>query len=260
MIRSLWTASTGMSAQQVNMDVIAHNLANANTTGFKRGRANFEDLMYQTIAAPGAETSTNSQLPTGIQIGMGTRNVAVQKVFEQGEFTQTSNQLDLAIQGKGFFKVMRGSDEVYTRAGTFKLDKDGYMVDPEGNRLQPEISIPTNATTVTIDPGGTITASDQNGTSLSSGTINLYDFQNPAGLLNVGQNYYQVSQASGDAQEGEPGVDGFGTILQGYLESSNINVVEEMVNLIVGQRAYEANSKVIKTSDQMLQMANNVSG
>jgi flagellar basal-body rod protein FlgG len=258
MLRSLSTAATGMSAQQLNMDVIANNLANANTTAFKRGRANFEDLMYQTIAAPGADTSTNGQLPTGIQVGMGTRNVAVQKVFEQGQLTQTSNQLDLAIQGKGFFKVMRGSDEVYTRAGTFKMDKDGFIVDPEGNRLQPELSIPTNATSVTIDPGGTITAFDQSGNTVASGTINLYDFQNEAGLLNLGENYYQVSQSSGDAQEGEPGVDGYGTILQGYLENSNINVVEEMVNMIVGQRAYEANSKVIKASDQMLQTANNV--
>jgi flagellar basal-body rod protein FlgG len=258
MIRSLWTAASGMSAQQLNMDVIANNLANASTTGFKRGRASFEDLMYQTITAPGAETSNNAQLPTGIQIGMGTRNVAVQKIFDQGEFSQTSNPLDLAIQGHGFFKVLRGSDEVYTRSGAFKLDKDGYLVDSEGNRLQPETSIPTNAVSVTIDAGGTLTAVDQNGATLSSGTINLYNFQNPAGLLSVGQNYFQPSQSSGDAQEGQPGVDGLGTILQGYLENSNINVVEEMVNMIVGQRAYEASSKIIKASDQMLQMANNV--
>ena len=258
MIRSLWTAATGMSAQQVNMDVIANNLANANTTGFKRGRANFEDLMYQTLAAPGSETSSNGQLPTGIQIGMGARNVSIQRNQDQGEFTQTSNQLDLAIEGKGFFKVMQGSNEVYTRSGAFKLDKDGYIVDSGGNRLQPEISVPTNATTVTIESGGTLTATDQSGNTLASGTINLYDFQNTGGLLSLGHNYYQPSQASGDAVEGQPGVDGFGTILQGYLENSNINVVEEMVSMIVGQRAYEANSKVIKTSDEMLQMANNV--
>jgi flagellar basal-body rod protein FlgG len=258
MIRSLWTAATGMAAQQLNMDVISHNLANANTTGFKRSRANFEDLMYQTTVAPGAQTVDNAEIPTGIQVGMGAKTVSVQKIFSQGNFTDTSNQLDMAIEGKGFFKVLKGTDEAYTRAGSFKLDKDGFVVDAEGNRLQPEISIPNEATNVTIDPGGQVTAIDQSGAVIYTANLNLYDFPNPSGLLSSGRNLFRPTDASGDAREATPGQDGIGTVLQGYVESSNINVVEEMVNMIVGQRAYEANSKIIKTSDEMLAMANNV--
>jgi len=258
MIRSLWTAATGMEAQQLNMDVVAHNLANASTTGFKRSRANFEDLMYQNIVPPGAETAAATQVPAGIQVGMGVKTVTVQKIFAQGNFTETGNPLDLAIEGKGFFRVLRGTEEVYTRAGTLKLDEDGYLCDPEGHRLQPEISIPREAVTVNIDPGGTLTAMDQEGTVIATETLNLYDFVNPAGLISLGRNYFAPSPASGDPEEGEPGIDGFGTLLQGFLESSNINVVEEMVNMIAGQRAYEANSKVIKTADEMLRIANSV--
>ncbi|MDY6910642.1 MAG: flagellar basal-body rod protein FlgG [Thermodesulfobacteriota bacterium] len=258
MIRSLWTAATGMEAQQLNMDVVAHNLANASTTGFKRSRANFEDLMYQNIVPPGAETASATQVPAGIQVGMGVKTITVQKIFAQGNFTETGNPLDLAIEGKGFFRVLRGTEEVYTRAGTLKLDEDGYLCDPEGHRLQPEISIPQEAVTVNIDPGGTLTAMDQEGTVIATETLNLYDFVNPAGLISVGRNYFVPTPASGDPEEGEPGIDGFGTLLQGFLESSNINVVEEMVNMIAGQRAYEANSKVIKTADEMLRIANSV--
>jgi flagellar basal-body rod protein FlgG len=258
MIRSLWTAATGMAAQQLNMDVISQNLANANTTGFKRSRANFEDLMYQTTVAPGSQTQTGTEIPTGIQVGMGARTVSVQKIFNQGNFTQTENPLDLAIEGKGFFKVLRGSDEAYTRSGTFKLDKDGFVVDPMGNRLQPEVSIPNDATLVTIDPGGQLSAVDQSGKVVATAALTMYQFANEGGLMSVGKNLFIPSDSSGEAREGTPGQDGFGTVLQGFLESSNINVVEEMVNMIVGQRAYEANSKVIKTSDEMLQMANNV--
>lgn len=258
MIRCLWTAATGMAAQQLNMDVIAHNLANANTTGFKRGRASFEDLMYQTIVAPGAQTSSDTQIPAGIQVGMGAKAVSVQKIFAQGNFTQTGNELDLAIEGKGFFKVLRGTEEVYTRCGAFKLDQDGYICDAEGNRLQPEISIPAGAVAVTIDPGGTLNAMDQNGAIIATEEISLSNFANPGGLLSVGRNYFIPTEASGEEEQGQPGEDGFGTLLQGHLESSNINVVEEMVSMIVGQRAYEANSKIIKTSDEMLHMANNV--
>ena len=258
MIRSLWTASTGMSTQQMNMDVIAHNLANANTTGFKKSRANFEDLMYQTIAAPGAETSSNTKIAAGIELGMGSKAISVDKVYKQGSFTQTDNELDLAIEGQGFFKVLRGTDEVYTRAGTFKKDSDGYVCDAEGNRLQPEISIPQGTATVNIDSGGTLTALDQSGTVLATQTLSLSNFRNPSGLLSVGRNYAVPTEASGDATEGQPGTEEFGSLLQGYTENSNINVVEEMVNMIVGQRAYEANSKVIKAADEMLQIANNV--
>lgn len=258
MIRSLWTAATGMGAQQLNMDVIAHNLANANTTGFKQSQANFEDLMYQSIVPPGAETSTDANTPSGIQVGMGTKTVAVQKNFTQGNFVETGNKLDLAIEGNGFFKVLRGAEEVYTRAGSFKLDQDGFICDVEGNRLQPEMSVPMEAVAVNIDSGGRLSAVDQTGNVLISETINLYNFANPAGLYSKGHNYFAPTAASGDAIEGQAGTDGFGSMLQGFLENSNVNVVEEMVNMIVGQRAYEANSKVIKASDEMLQTANNV--
>lgn len=260
MIRSLWTASTGMTSQQLNMDVIAHDLANASTTGYKRSRANFQDLMYQTLVAPGAQTSSDTQIPSGMQIGMGAKSVSVEKVFVQGEFAETGNALDLAIEGKGFFKILNGSDEVYSRAGSFKMDKDGFVCDAEGNRLQPEFSVPTEAVNVTVDPGGTVSVMDQNGKVIATENIKLYSFQNPAGLLSVGRNYFKATEASGDEQEGDPGVDGYGTLLSGYLENSNINVVEEMVKMIIGQRAYEANSKIIKTSDEMLQIANNVKG
>jgi flagellar basal-body rod protein FlgG len=247
-----------MSAQQLNMDTIAHNLANANTTGYKRSRANFQDLMYQTIVAPGAQTSNDTQIPSGMQIGMGAKSASVEKLFSQGQFAQTDNPLDLAIEGKGFFKILNGSDEVYSRAGAFKLDKDGVVCDAEGNRLQPEISIPKEAVSVTIDPGGSVSVTDQTGKVLATSQIKLYSFQNPAGLLSAGRNYFKITDASGDEQEGTPGLDGYGTLLSGFLENSNINVVEEMVNMIIGQRAYEANSKIIKTSDEMLQIANNV--
>lgn len=258
MIRSLWTASTGMAAQQTNMDVIAHNLANANTTGFKRSRGNFEDLMYQVITPPGAETSDDTRIPDGIQIGMGAKTVSVPKIFSQGSFTETGNYYDMGIEGKGFFKILRGTEEVYTRAGSFKLDSEGYLVDSGGNRLQPEISIPGDAVSVHIDSGGKVTAVDANGKVLSTQQINLYSFPNPGGLQSQGHNYFTPTEASGEEEEGQPGSDGLGTLLQGFLESSNVNVVEEMVNMIVSQRAYEANSKIIKTTDEMLQIANNV--
>jgi flagellar basal-body rod protein FlgG len=249
-----------MSAQQLNMDVIAHNLANANTTGYKRSRANFQDLMYQTITAPGAQTSNDTQIPTGMQIGMGAKSTSVEKLFTQGNFAETSNPLDMAIEGKGFFKILKGSDEVYSRSGSFKLDKDGFICDSEGNRLQPEVSIPKEAVTVTIDPGGSLSVTDATGKVLSTAELKVFTFQNPAGLASIGRNYFQASESSGDAQEATPGVDGSGTLLAGFLENSNINVVEEMVSMIIGQRAYEANSKIIKTSDEMLHIANSVKG
>jgi flagellar basal-body rod protein FlgG len=259
MIRSLWTAATGMATQQLNIDVIAHNLANANTTGYKRSRPNFEDLMYQTTIAPGSQTQAGTEIPTGIQVGLGARTAAVQKNFAQGNFTDTSNPLDMAIEGSGFFRVLRnGTDEAYTRDGSFKLDKDGFVVNSTGDRLQPEVSIPNEAIQVTVDAGGLLSAVDQTGTVVATTQLNLYRFTNEAGLVSVGKNLFIASDSSGEAREGTPGQDGFGTILQGYVESSNISVVEEMVNMIAGQRAYEASSKTIKTSDEMLQMANNV--
>jgi flagellar basal-body rod protein FlgG len=237
---------------------IANNLANANTTAFKRSKGNFEDLMYQTIVPPGAETATNTRLPTGIQVGMGAKTVSVDKVFSQGSLTETSNQYDMAIEGRGFFKVLRGAQEAYTRAGNYKLDREGYVCDSEGNRLQPEIAIPQNTVNVNIDSGGTLTAMDASGAILASQTINLYDFPNPNGLVSIGSNYFIPSESSGEVTEAQPGTEGLGTLLQGFLESSNINVVEEMVNMILSQRAYEANSKIIKSADEMLQTANNV--
>lgn len=258
MIRSLWSGATGMSAQQLNIDVIANNLANVNTNGFKRSRADFQDLMYQTIRAPGATTATGATTPTGLQVGMGVRPIAIQKLFTQGEYTQTGNQLDLAIEGKGFFKVLRGTEELYTRSGAYKLDKDGYVVDSEGNRLQPEFAVPANTVSIAVDSGGRIVALGSDGTELGAVQLQLYTFTNPAGLFSKGKNYFIPTPASGDPTSGTPGVDGVGTIAQGFLEMSNVNVVEEMVAMIIAHRAYEANSKTIQTSDQLLQMANNV--
>lgn len=257
--RSLMTAAAGMSVQQTNMDVIANNLANANTTGYKRSRGNFEDLMYQNIVSPGADSSATSKVPTGIQIGMGARTASVEKLFQQGNFTETDNTLDMAIQGNGFFKVLRGSQEVYTRAGNFSTDQNGNVVDASGYMLQPQITIPQTAVTIHIDTSGAFTATDSTGKVVLSTQMHLYNFQNPAGLTAIGQNYFIPTDSSGTEMDTPPGgSEGMGTILQGFLETSNTNVVNEMVNMIMSQRAYEANSKVIKTADEMLQMANNV--
>lgn len=258
MLKGLWTASTGMAAQQLNMDVIANNLANVNTTGFKKSRPDFQDLFYQTMRTAGATTATGGQIPTGIQIGMGTKPAAVQKVFTQGDYTHTGNPLDLAIEGKGFFMVLSGEEEMYTRAGAFKIDRDGYVCTADGDRLQPEIVVPPETVTITVDPGGNFVCLDENGIPLLETPISLYIFPNPAGLLSQGRNLYRQSEASGEPIEGTPGIEGFGTIAQGYLEMSNVDVVQEMVNMIICQRAYEANSKAIQTADEMLRMANNV--
>jgi flagellar basal-body rod protein FlgG len=241
------------------MDVIANNLANANTTGFKSSRANFEDLMYQTTVAPGADSSLSSKVPTGIQIGMGTRTSSVEKLFQQGNFSETDNTLDLAIQGNGFFKVLQGNQDVYTRAGSFKTDSNGNVVDASGYIVQPQITIPQTAVTITINSSGLFTATDATGKTVLSTQMHLYNFQNPAGLQAIGQNYFIPTDSSGSVLDTPPGgVEGMGTILQGYLEASNVNVVNEMVNMILSQRSYEANSKIIKATDDMLQMANNV--
>ncbi|MEM5789141.1 MAG: flagellar basal-body rod protein FlgG [Syntrophobacteraceae bacterium] len=257
-MRSLWTAATGMSAQQTNMDVIANNLANANTTGYKRSRGNFEDLMYQNLVPAGSDTGNNTKIPTGIQIGMGTKTVSVEKIFSQGNFTETGNKLDLAIEGRGFFKVLRGAQETYTRSGSFKVDQDGYVCDAAGSRLQPEISIPSSAVAINVDSAGTFTATDASGQVVATVNMRLYDFPNPSGLMAIGHNYFVPTAGSGDVTEAQPGTEGVGHLLQGFLESSNINVVEEMVNMILSQRAYEANSKIIKAADEMLREANNV--
>ncbi len=241
------------------MDVIANNLANVNTAGFKKSRADFVDLLYQNLRTPGAATSSGGEVPTGIQVGMGTKPVSVQKIFSQGDYTETQNQLDLAIEGKGFFKIVNNGEELYMRSGAFKMDSEGYIVTSEGDRLQPEFSIPSETVTFTVDAGGSMEAVAGDGTSvLASGQLSLYTFANPAGLLSIGGNKFRPTEASGDPTEGNPGVDGTGTVAQGYLEMSNVDVVEEMVNMIAGQRAYETASKSIKAADEMLQMANNI--
>ncbi len=259
MIRSLWTAASGMTAQKINMDVIANNLANVNTSGFKKSRADFEDLLYQNLKSPGADTSSGGQIPTGIQIGMGTRYSSIQKIFTQGDSVQTSNQLDLSISGNGFFKIVNNNgDEVYTRAGSFQIDADGYIVTSQGDRLQPEVSIPSNSVSFTIDSSGALEAFDGSGETTTTAQLTITNFINPAGMRSLGGNYFSPTEASGDPVEGNPGVDGLGTINQGSLEMSNVDVVEEMVNMIAGQRAYEISSKSIKSADEMMQMANNI--
>lgn len=258
MIRGIWTAASGMAAQQMGIDVTANNLANSNTNGFKKSRINFQDMMYQTLLVAGAETPGGGQIPTGIQVGMGTRPAAVQKVFTQGDYVETGNHLDMAIEGKGFFKVLSGDEELYTRSGNFTLDSEGYVTTPAGDRLQPEISLPSDTVLISIQPNGLLTAYGNGDTELATAQINLYSFANTAGLYAVGRNLLRPTQGSGEAIEGTPASGGFGTIASGFLEMSNVSVVDEMVNMIVVQRAYEANSKALQTGDSMLQMANNL--
>lgn len=260
MNRSLWIAATGMEAQQLNIDVISNNLANVNTVGFKKSRADFQDLLYQNIKVPGAASSTTNQVPTGIQIGHGVRPVATQKMFSQGNFQETGNSLDLAIEGDGFFKITQPDGTVaYTRSGAFKLNSEGQIVTSDGYLIEPSITIPSDATSVSISSDGIVSVKQSDSTSTTEvGNIELGRFINPAGLQAMGKNLFLPTPASGDVTAGTPGEGGFGTIAQGYLEMSNVSVVEEMVNMIIAQRAYEINSKAIQTSDDMLQMANNL--
>jgi flagellar basal-body rod protein FlgG len=260
MIRALWTAGTGMGVQQTNLDVIANNIANANTSGFKKSRADFQDLMYQTLRLQGATTEAGNQVPTGVQIGHGAMLAAVQKVFLQGDFQQTSNELDVAIEGNGFMQItLPSGDKAYTRTGALKRDSEGRICTSDGYLLEPNVNIPQNATSVSIESDGTISAQVQGESQPQQiGKIDLYTFPNLTGLKSIGKSLFQETDASGAAITGTPGQDGFGTILQGYLEMSNVNIMQEMINLIVGQRAYEVNSKAIQAADEMLQMANNV--
>ncbi|MGA3173589.1 MAG: flagellar basal-body rod protein FlgG [Syntrophorhabdales bacterium] len=260
MLRALWTAGTGMNVQQVNLDVIANNIANVNTTAFKTSRASFQDLIYQTLRLQGTKNEQGNQVPTGIQIGHGAKLSAVQKQFSQGDYQQTQNQLDLAIEGNGFLQIMLPSGEkAYTRAGAFQRDAEGRICTSDGYLLEPNITIPQSAVAVTIATDGTVSVQTQGQTALSQiGTLNLWSFPNVGGLNAIGKNLYQETDASGAALSGVAGQNGYGTILQGYLEMSNVNVMQEMINLIIGQRAYEANSKAIQAADQMLQMSNNL--
>ncbi len=260
MIRALWTAGTGMNVQQVNLDIIANNIANVNTNGFKRSRADFQDLMYQTLRLQGIKTGEGNQVPTGIEIGHGAMLAAVQKVFMQGDFQETQNELDIAIEGNGFLTVIMPTGEKgYTRSGSLKRDSDGKIVTSDGYALEPSITIPNNTISISIRPNGTVSAKIANQSEPQQlGTIELAMFPNPSGLKSMGKSLYMETDASGSPITGKPGEDGRGTLLQGFLEMSNVNVMQEMINLIVGQRAYEVNSKAIQAADEMLQMANNV--
>jgi len=258
MLRGLWSAASGMSAQKMTIDVIANNLANVSTVGFKKSRTDFQDLMYQTISQAGARTSSGGQVPAGIQIGMGTMPVGTQKIFLQGDFQETKNDLHMAIEGRGFFKVISNEEEVYTRAGNFKLDSDGNIVTSNGDKLQPEMTISGDVISVKIGTDGTVTTFDATGTGTALGNVELYSFPNPTGLSSIGHNLLRATDASGEATSGTPGADGMGTIAQGYIEISNVDVVEEMVSMIMAQRAYEVNSKAIKTADDMMSIVNNL--
>jgi flagellar basal-body rod protein FlgG len=259
MYPALWIAKTGLDAEQTRMATISNNLANVNTTGFKRDRAVFEDLIYQNVRQVGASSTETTELPSGLAIGTGVRTVATQKLHTQGNIQQTNNSFDVAVQGSGFFQILHPDGTVvYSRDGSFSLDQNGQIVTANGYPLEPSITVPPNTMSVTIGSDGTVSALVAGDTTPSQiGTINLVQFINPTGLEAIGQNLYRQSAASGDPQEGTPGLDGLGTLIQGALESSNVNVVEELVNMIETQRAYEMNSKAISTTDQMLAYVTN---
>lgn len=261
MIRALYSAGSGMTAQQMNVDTIANNLANANTTGFKMRQMQFQDLLYQNFIQPGSSAGSQTLVPSGLQIGMGTRAASNEIIFTQGSFQETDNPLDLVIQGKGFFQVRVPTGETaYTRDGSFQLDKDGNVVDASGDPLIPNITIPAQAQSIAIAADGTVTYSQPGQTaSQTAGQIQLANFANPAGLNSIGNNLFKATDASGDPTVGNPaGQEGLGSLLQGYTENSNVSVVQEFINMIVSQRAYEANSKVVKASDEMYQAVNNL--
>jgi flagellar basal-body rod protein FlgG len=249
-----------MHAQQVTLDVISNNLANVQTAGFKRSRVDFQDLVYEILQAPGATSAQGQEVPSGFQVGHGSRAVATQRLFIKGDLQQTGNSLDLAIEGDGFFQVELPSGDIgYTRAGAFKKNSQGQMVTSDGFAVQPQITIPQSATSVTIGVDGTVSVVQAGQAQPQTvGTIELVRFINPAGLESQGRNLFLPTQASGDATPGTPGRDGIGTLLQGFVEGSNVNVVEEMVGMIVTQRAYEINSRAIRTADEMMQTANNL--
>ncbi len=260
MIRSLFTSATGMIAQQLNLDVVANNLANVNTPGFKKSRADFQDLMYQIIEEPGTSSAQRGTSPTGVQVGLGVRPAAVGKIHSQGDFESTGNPFDLAIEGDGLYQVtLPNGDTAYTRSGAFKLNETGNMVTSDGNELSPTITIPPDALGVTVAADGIVTVRQPgSATPAQVGQIQTVRFQNPGGLRAMGKNLFEETEASGTPSTGTPSEDGFGSIAQGFLESSNVSVVEEIIQMVTGQRAYEANSKVIQTADALLSAAINV--
>jgi len=261
MMRALFSAASGMTAQQMNVDNIANNLANANTNGYKARRVQFQDLLYQNLMQPGANASQQTLVPAGLQLGLGTRPAGNEIIFTPGSLSETDNPLDIAIQGPGFFQVLQPNGQLgYTRDGEFQLDSNGNVVTANGNPLQPQITIPADAQSITIASDGTVSYTQPNQTTAQiGGQIQLANFQNPAGLSTVGGNLYTPTAASGDPTLGAPGgPEGLGTLQQGFVEQSNVSVVEEMVNLIVSQRAYEANSKVVQAANEMYQQTNNL--
>lgn len=259
MIKALWVAKTGLDAQQTRMTVVSNNLANVNTTGFKRGRASFEDLLYQNERQPGGATSQQTQLPSGLMVGTGVRVVSTEKFFEQGNLLQTGNALDVAINGRGFFEVlMPDGSQAYTRDGSFQVNAQGELVTNSGYPVQPGIQIPEGALAVSIGSDGTVTVQlAGQAAPVEVGQLALTDFVNPAGLQAKGENLFLETAASGPAQPGSPGLAGTGTLIQGSLESSNVNVVEELISMIETQRGYEMNAKAISTADQMWAFLNN---
>jgi flagellar basal-body rod protein FlgG len=259
MLRAVNTAATGMEAMWTNVDNVANNLANVNTTGYKRSTAEFQDLFYQTARPPGTQVSADTVAPTGVQVGVGVKTSSVHKDFTPGAAKPTGNQLDLLINGDGFFLVQRENGEsAYSRDGSFKIDGQGRMMNSSGHLLQPAITIPPTSTKITVAPNGGVSSTDSNGQVTQIGQIELITFVNPAGLNAIGGNLYQASDASGAPTQGVPGSNNFGQIEQYKLEASNVNVVTEMVNMIQAQRAYEMNSKVMSAADQMLQVSTNV--
>jgi flagellar basal-body rod protein FlgG len=260
MLRAMYTAASGMEAQQLNIDTIAHNLANINTSGFKIRRAQFQDLLYQNMRQAGASNTATTEIPVGLQVGLGTKPVATDIIFTQGDFSPTKNPLDIVIQGQGFFQIRQTNGQTaYTRNGSFHQNRDGNIVTSDGDMLDPQITLPQDRVGITIGADGTVSV-QQAGQSQSQqvGKIELAYFQNPSGLQSTGKSLFLSTQSSGDAVTGTPGENGLGTLESGYIEQSNVSVVEEMVNMIVSQRAYEANSKVIRTADEMFTQANNV--
>lgn len=257
MIRALWTAASGMQAQQMNIDVVANNLANVSTAGFKKSRADFQDLMYQTVKTTGAPATNTTTNPTGIQVGLGVKPASVTKIFSAGNITQTGNELDVAIQGDGFIQVQQADGTTaYTRAGTLKKDGQGRVTTADGSPILPEITIPNNATKISIGSDGTVSVQQAGQTAATTvGTLQLASFANPSGLNAIGKNLFLPTDSSGAATTGTAGQNGLGTLEQGYVEMSNVSIMEEMVNMIVGQRAYEINSKAVQASDDMLQQA-----
>ena len=259
MFSSLWVAKTGLDAQQTRMDVISNNLANANTTGFKSARASFQDLVYQNLRQPGGQTTEQTQAPSGLMLGTGVRVAGSEKLFTQGNIEQTGNSLDVAVQGRGFLQVtMPDGTIAYTRDGSLHMDQNGQIVTANGYAVDPAVSIPANAQSVTIGSDGTISVSlPGQAATQQIGTVQLADFINPAGLQPNGDNLYLETASSGSPQIGQPGLNGLGTLAQGALESSNVNVVEQMVDMIETQRTYEMNSKAVSAADSMLQFLTN---